>query len=612
VLQGFGVAGTASLAGCPALFGGDGGLDVQPVELYGPSDERVSPTLYYQADDPQSESIAQRLESDLANIGVALQLESRPRNQLLGEDFVSEPLPDENPDDFEYGPIGRNAGPPDRTRTAGDWDMLHGITANSYPRTPDNTAAFWTADGAANAYGYVPEADHEALYEEFGSTTDEADQQAAIDEVFGNLSAELPGNFLSQGREFFAFRQDINTSETFTEFGFTPTTLNWHRGDQSVSGDFVWLSTTPLTNLFVPEVDDGNSDRRLGLTTDASYGVTTDNEIYPLLLDAEDSGDSQVYVFTLRDNLQFGTDADGNDYGRMTAEDWVYQMRYVHGVADDAADRWNEETPPSRQLGDYEPIERVEQTGELEFQVELAEPDPVFLFRPVLWGAYCLPKALYEEYSPDAQALRQSEEVNRLTWTGNLGPYDFESRISGVAGSFTASRADEYYMREHVADSNVRTMDDGWADAPFFERYQFDNESEQSVATERFRNGEGSLYIPPTDAVQEFRESVEDVRVEGQQFPFISVLFFNQRSNGDPLVRSQVGRRACALVIDKGTISNEIQRGLTTPTSTFQPTWSDYYNEDAVTEYGIDVTEEDVREARDLLRESGDFSVEEV
>jgi len=73
-----------------------------------------------------------------------------------------------------------------------------------------------------------------------------------------------------------------------------------------------------------------------------------------------------------------------------------------------------------------------------------------------------------------------------------------------------------------------------------------------------------------------------------------------------------VGRQSCELVVDKETISNEIQRGLTTPTSTFQPTWSQYYNEDAVTEYGIGVSEEDVQEARDLLRESQDFTVEEV
>ncbi|WP_299267393.1 ABC transporter substrate-binding protein [Halorientalis sp.] len=614
LLQGLGVAGTASLAGCPALFGGDGsdGLDVEPVELYGPSGERVTPTLYYQADDPQSQSIAQQVKNNLANIGVDLQLESRPRNQLLAEDFASEPLPDENPAAFEYGPVGRNAGPPDRTRTTGDWDMLIGIVANSYPRTPDNTDSFWTRDGQANAYGYVPSTDHESLYAEFGSTTDPDEQQAALNEVFGNLSEDLPGNFLSQSKEYFAFRENINTSEEFTDFGYTKGTLNRYRDQQSVGQDFVWISTTPLTNLFVPEIDDGNSTRRFGLVSDPTYDVTPDNEIYPLLMDAEDAGDSQVFVFTLRDNLQFGTDAEGNDYGQMTAEDWVYQTRFVHGVADDASDRWNEQTPPSAQIGDYEQIERVEQTGELEFQVELPEPDPVFLFRPVLWGAYCLPKAFYEAYAPDAQAARQAEEITQLTWTGNLGPYSFESRTSGVAGSFTASRNDDYYMRDHVTDSNVRTVDDGWADAPFFERYQFDNESDQSVATERFRNGDGSLYIPPSDAVEEFRQSVDDVRVEGKQFPFISVMFFNQRSNGDTLTRTRAGRQASALVVDKETISNEIQRGLTTPTSTFQPTWSEYYNEDAVTEYGIGVTEEDVRQARDLLRESEPFSVESV
>jgi peptide/nickel transport system substrate-binding protein len=620
-----GVGVTAGLAGCPGNTGsdgddggdgGDGGdtstPDLPDVELYGPDDEQVSPTLFYQQGDSQSQNIATQIQRDLQTIGVDLQLNARTRQTLLGEDFFSEPLPDANPDEFEYGGVGRNAGPPDKTRTAADWDMLIGIVANSYPRTPDNTRAFWTKNGAANAYGYVPSSNNAELFEEFGNTTDEGRRQEIINTIFGNLSQELPANFLSQSKDYFAFRSNINTSEEFVEYGFSGTTANWYRDSQEVSGDFVWLATTPLTNLVIPEVDDGNSDDRISLVSDYAYDILPNNEVFPLFMDIQDTGDGQVYVCTLRDNLMFGEDADGNSYGQMTAEDWVWQTRNVHGVADNAADMWNEETPPSAQIGDYEAIDTIEQTGELEFQVTLNEVDPDFPLRPVLWGEYVLPKDLYQQYAPDAEALRQAPELQQFTWTGNLGAYQFESRTPGAAGEFTTSRNPDYYMREHVEDSNVQTVDSAWADAPYFERYQFDNEGEQSTATERFRNGGPDLYQPPTDTIQEFQQADEDVRVEGQEFPYISMMFFNLRSNGDPLLQAQAGRQAVASVVDKQVISNEIQRGFTTPTSTYQPTWSQWYDEEAVTEYGIGVSGDDIQSAREMLRGLDDFTLEEA
>lgn len=620
-ISGAGIA--AGLAGC---FGGDENGDengnengngngnpsegLPEVELYGPEGDRVSPTLFYDEGDDTALDIGSEMQRNLALVGADLQLDGRA--ELLGTDFFSEPLPDEDPDDFEYGPVGRNAGPPERTRTVNDWDILIGIAANSYPRTPGNTETFWTRDSAVNAYGYEPEVDMAGLYEEFRNAESQEARQEQLNEIMGTLTDELPANFLSQGLDFWGFDQAINTSDEFNLYGNSLGTINRYRDEQSVGGDYVWLDGTQFSSAFLPEQDDNNSALRTGLLTDSSYVIDTEDNIVPLFMDIENSGDDQVWVCSLRDNLQFGTDADGNSYGQMTAEDWVFQTETVHGVADDAADFWNEETPPSEALGSYAAVENVEQTGELEFQLELAEPDGLFPLRPVTWAETVLPKALIEQYAPDAQALRQSDEVQNFTWTGNLGPYTFESRTGGQTGDFTVTRNDEYYMREHTQDSNVQVMDDAWGDAPYFENYQFDVESEQSTRVERFRAGEADRMALPTDVIQEFEEAVDQVRVEDQQDPYISFQFFNQRANGSILTRERDGREAIARVIDKDTITQDIQRGRTEPAVTHQPTWSEWYDESAVDAYGTGITEDDIVTARDLLRDNENFTVEEV
>ncbi|WP_121742223.1 ABC transporter substrate-binding protein [Natronorubrum halophilum] len=608
VLQTMGVGAAAGLAGC---FGdsSDEDIDVPDVELYGPGGDRIELTIFFEQGSDTHQDIASQIKSDLEYIGVELDLQGE--TQLIGDHFSSEPLPDEDPDDFEYSPGLFNAGPPDRTRTVSDWDLLYGIAANSYPRTPGNTDTFWLKNSGTNAYGYVPEVDMAGLYEDFRNAETQAEKQQFLNQIMGALTDELPANFISQSLRFWGFDENINTEDEFNLYGYVPDHINRYRDEQTVGGDYTWLTGNQFNEAYLPEQEDNNSSYRTGLISDVSYTIDTNDEVYPLFMDIEDSGDGAVWVCTLRDNLEFGTDADGNGYGQMTAEDWVYQIEYIHGVADDASDAWNEELPPG-QPGDWTDVENVERTGPLEFQLELVEPDPLFPLRPVIWGEYCYPMELYEQYAPDAEALRQSTEVQEFTWTGNLGAYTFEERTAGQSGSFTAVRNDDYYLRDHTDDSNVRVMDDAWADAPYFDQFRFDTESEQPTRVERFRNGEADRMELPSENIQEFEEAVDEIRVEDQQDPYISFLFFNQRANGSILTRERDGREAIARVVDKETITQEIQRGRADPAVTFQPTWSDWYDESAVTVYGIDITEDDIVAARDVLRDNDNFTVEEV
>ena len=398
--------------------------------------------------------------------------------------------------------------------------------------------------------------------------------------------------------------------------------------ESRVGGDLITFSTTPLSEVYLPEQDDDNSANRTSLLSDPTYALDTSNEVVPMLMDmsVDDTSNNDVYVCNLRDNIQYGA-----DFGQMTADDVVYQLEFVDGVADSLEDRqngeyptaageWNEETPPSSALQDFNVVENVEKTGNLQVQIELAEPDPRFQLRSVMWGHDILPQALYEKYAPDAQALRESDEVTGFTWQGNLGPYDFEDRTPGVTGSFTATRSDSYYMRDHVEDSNVVAMADldsedaggqFWEFSPYFDTYQYDVEQENAVYIGRFKAGEGDVGALPTKYVEEFRQAVDDVRVEEAQTPFIEFVFFNQRSNGSPLTRSKTGRKAISEVINKTVITEQIDRGLAEPAVTHHPTWGPLYDEEAVTQWGIDVTDEDRQNARDRLRNDSDFILED-
>lgn len=629
MLQTLGAGATVGLAGCGDvgdLFGtDDDGFDLDDVRLIGPDGDQVSLTLMHDPGTGDQAEIAGQIESDLELIGI--EMDTMETSNILQE-LNSEPLDDANEDEFEWGPVGRNAGPPDQTRMIEDYDMLIGIGGNSYPRTPGNTDSFWTREGPVNAYGYVPEDDHASMYADALEEPDQDERQAIFSEIFVNLTEEVPANFLTTDEDWIGFRPDIHTADQYNEFGIEFEATNRYRDadqpvdDPSVLGNYLVLTTGIPQTFYPPEADDTSSAAVIDRVHDGTYAISTDNEIVPLHLDIEDSGDSQVYVCTLRDGLEWGVDEDGDSFGQFTAEDYVFHLEFVHGVADDAGDFWDEEIPPSADVPEFEVVDNVEQTGELEFQIELGSPDASFPLRPIMWGDQCLPQGLYEKYAPSAEDLRESTEVQEFTYAGNLGPYTFENEIPGVSGEVTLTRNEDYYMHDHVDESNVLAMGadhgdayyhtDNWAEAPFFEQLRLDREEETATINERFRSGEGDSMGLETDLVEEFQED-DEVRTESQVGPFISMLFFNMRSNGHELVSDHSdGRFAISQVVDKEVIAEEIQRGLSgNPAVTYQPEWSEFFDDDGVVMHGVDITEDTILDARDMLDDIDGFSIED-
>ena len=574
--------------------------ELPEVETIGPDGEQVTLSLMHDPSDQTDPDIAASVQDDLSRIGINVEL---LESSNILQELNSEPNEDANPDEFEYGPIGRNAGPPEQTRVVNDWDMLIGIGGNSRPRNPLATETFWVPDGAVNAYGFVDEQMQE-LYNQANETTDREERVDILAQIFGRLTEQCPANFHSEDESWTGFRPDINTGPGFNEFGFEGAVYERYRGEQTVGDDYVVLTSGIPQTFYPPEADDTSSGAVIGNVADIAYALTAENEQVPQTIKIEDSGDSQVWVCTVRDNIQFGA-----DFGQCTAEDWVYQINNIYGLE---GNPFNEETPPSAYSDQYERVDNVEQTGQFEFQIELPSPDPGFFLRPLLRNRYILPMGLYEKYAPDAEALRQSEEVQNFSWTGNVGPYTYESSTPGDAGDVIFSRNDDYYMRDHVEESNVEVMNDGYANAPYFETLLRDREPEQATLFNRWREGDGDSVGVTTENVKEFQQR-DDTRMESTLGPFISSMFFNMRSNGNPLLDTADGRFAVCQAVNKETITEQIQRGLAgPPAATWQPRWSEFFDASQATLHGIDLDNSDIQNAREIIQGLDGFSVEEV
>jgi len=607
-------SGVAGVAGCVNLGGSDGngggnsssdngngdgdgeGDELADSDLVGPEGEQVTLTLVYTEGSDFVATTAEFIGQELEGLGLAVELETVTFDQLL-QQYVQNRYTGDGEPEWSAGP--NNAGPREETASAEQWDLMFGIRFNTYPRTPASVEAFWTERAPTNYYGYAPEADLASMFQEFRTTPDTARREEIIAEVFGILSEDQPVNFLSMRDDISGYRSKVVGPEEAFGANWDSTTWYFDEGSGRTVGDeWVSGSTTDAETLFFPEINDVPSSSRVGLTLDGAYQVDENNEVQPLWLDIEDTGDSQVYVCTLRDNLEWG---DG--YGSMTAEDWVYQIENVHTTDGGEDHPWDEETPPSTQTSDWEQVANVEATGELEFQLELEAVNPAFPLEPVLWAAYCAPKGLYEKYVPSAEDLRQSQEFNELTFTGNLGPYEFE-RWERQA-EFVATRNDDYYMRAHSDE-----MGEEWADAPYTEEYTYRVISEQATRLEALRQGEVTSTGIPPDRFEDFND-LGEVDVYQIPQPFLGIVAYNQRANGWPELRTREVRQALSMSVDKRQVTEQIYRGLAEWTHTFQPRWSQWYDDSQVTPFGVDDSYDKAEGRRMLAENTGsDFGYE--
>jgi peptide/nickel transport system substrate-binding protein len=349
-------------------------------------------------------------------------------------------------------------------------------------------------------------------------------------------------------------------------------------GDQgrSVQGTYVSASSVDADSLNWLTIADATSGSYITATLDGLWAITPEREVFPLWGDYS-TDDGRVYEIRLRDNLEWG-----GDYGQMTAEDWVYMIRNVF----QASENWSGYPNPGDWLarnpdtGETEPIP-VERTGELTFEIRLFETDPSFPFKPVLWRQQCVPKGILEKYVPDqdGEGLQQDEELNELSYTGNLGPYTYEEWERSA--QYVVTRNDDYYLTE------AEDVPERFREAPYFEQETVEVIKEESTRLGALESGEvDSAGVPPGKAAR--FENLPNVDVNVTPQPFARVLIYNMRANGWEPFRSTAVRQALAHAVDKQRIVDSILRGYGQVCQTMQPRWSQWYDDDLVTDYGVD------------------------
>jgi len=572
LLKGLGVAGVAGLAGCSSSEETATPETATPETLgdtlLDPEGNQIELSAVYSTGDKTTETTMEFVKQKLGEVGISVSLTGLGFNQML----------------VKYAQNGGsfNGGPRDESTSEEQWDLMGGIGFNSYPRTPSSINVFWTDESediaTVNFYGYKPSEPINEKLQQGSSTTDDSERQELFSAVFGIVSRDQPADFLTFSTNLNGFRSNVEgLGEPTPNFGWDSVTR--YIGDQSASGTYKIGVGSGAKTLNPLRSNDTSSDARIELQLDGAYALVGDeSEFQGLWVESySQSDDATEYEFTLRDGLQWG-----NGYGQMTADDWVY---YIENVKQ-ADVNWAGDVNFDQFKQGGEPM-GVEKTGELSFKLTLPSPDPLFIKKPVMWAAYCLPQGLLEPYvqrvaeasskedkTSIGNELNKSAEIQEVQYAGNLGPYTYNRWDRDAV--YVADRNDDYYGANTVAD---------WGDVPYFEQIQYQVFGEQSTRVSAFKTGEVQQTGVPQGQFETLQGN-DDINIIQTPTAFCGMMVYNQRANGWEELRQQGVRQALSTAVPKQVITEQINRGLADMAFTHQPEYSQWYSDEQVTRFG--------------------------
>lgn len=325
----------------------------------------------------------------------------------------------------------------------------------------------------------------------------------------------------------------------------------------TISERWVTGTKTAERTLLPHRANDAASRERLELVLDGAYTLTDEGEEVPYWLSLDEIEEGERYEATLRAGVRWS-----DPYGPMTAEDWVYYVRAIHqGTGNWAGSR----------LAPYWEDVEIEETDDRSFELVLGEPNVEFPTSPALRQSFCLPRALIEPYveEQDREGLEGDETITNLGYTGNLGPYTADER---EAGRFIAERNEEYYMRGAETESEL------WAEAPYFETYEYRVYRSEQARLRALRSGSVTTTTVPPRRFEQFATD-DDRQFHREPQNHVTTLAFNQRENGWGPLREVEIRRALSMAIDKERIAQSVLSGYGEPIHTFQPAHSEWHTE---------------------------------
>lgn len=348
--------------------------------------------------------------------------------------------------------------------------------------------------------------------------------------------------------------------------------------DRSVGGTYREALSTDAKSVNFLFHSDASSAKFVDATMDYAYDFRDVDRIVPLWVESYSETEKTEWTFTLRDELRWS-----DPYGAVTAEDWVYTAQNVYGAKAPGESQTKENWAGVVQYSDWKDL-TVEKAGKRELKVTLPSPEPAFVTSTAFWGGRCLPKDLVKGYveDGDVEGLKRDEELNSLSYTGNLGPYDFEEWER--ESRFVATRAEEYYLRDVAGTGDIPER---FGDAPYFDTYELQILPEESTRLSALREGELTFYENvPAQKVEQFRE-MDHLEFRFPPNPLCSMVYYNQRPNGWEMLDRKSVRRALSTAVSKRAIAENVYRGYPTVAQTFQPEWSPWYASDRIEEFGV-------------------------
>lgn len=292
----------------------------------------------------------------------------------------------------------------------------------------------------------------------------------------------------------------------------------------------------------------------------------------------EVSEDGLTFAITIRDDLRW---SDGT---KVTAEDYVYTLKnlmfsdwlnYVYKT--DWQETVNGETV----------FVEVEVVDETTFVIRRQTVDPEFVDNAI-YGLTPYPRHIAIKYEGDIEAFTEAEEFNKLTYTGNLGPYKFKEWV----------RNDKYVVERNPGF--FLGQDTG---APYFEQYITKLLGTPAAVHAALEAGDLTYAGIDPEQVAKFKQ-MEGIKVFTVPTRGYQLINYNLRNNGWEGLKNKKVRQALSMSIDKQTVIDSILLGFADPAFSFIPKPSPWYTEEGVAKFGYGPLYDKER-ARQVLYETG-------
>jgi len=292
--------------------------------------------------------------------------------------------------------------------------------------------------------------------------------------------------------------------------------------------------------------------------------VTYDNNLKIVLRwlaePIEVSDDGLEYTLYLRDDLYW---SDGK---QVTADDFVYtykNLMFADWMPFNYKDDYREEVDGEKKFVDVKAVDKTT----YKFVRETVNPE--FLYTITDFWAY--PKHIVQKYESNLDAFMQAEELNNLSYTGNLGPYKFVEWIRN--DKFVLERNPDYYLGKESG-------------APYFEKYIVKILGTPAARHAALEAGDiTSAAIDPLQ-VKKFRE-MEHINVYSRPTSGYTILVWNFRNNGWSGFKNKRIRQALAMSISKDALIQQIYLGFADPAFSFIPKPSPWYVDENLSRYGM-------------------------